>query len=195
MKHHFALATEAMQPQERPRRPETRADAGVGPGVALAVGRRGVGLGGRLETGAAPEAQEAGTGGAVEGGFVSFEAAVQLDCPPLTAAAPVRLRVVRGVVLVRDTANPDPNPTPDPNPPPAPNPAPTPDPDRDPIPTQVRRVVPDLPQVDVPACVVHGERFAELRHDAAGTPLPAPAGTHLALALSNGRDVLRDFVV
>jgi len=56
-------------------------------------------------------------------------------------------------------------------------------------------VVPDLPQVDVPACVVHGERFAELRHDAAGTPLPAPAGTHLALALSNGRDALRYFVV
>ena len=41
-------------------------------------------------------------------------------------------------------------------------------------------MVPDLPLVDVPACVVHGERFAELRHDAAGTPLPAPAGTHLA---------------
>ena len=56
-------------------------------------------------------------------------------------------------------------------------------------------MVPDLPLVDVPACVVHGERFAELRHDAAGTPLPAPAGTHLALALSNGDAVLRYFVV
>ena len=63
------------------------------------------------------------------------------------------------------------------------------------MPNQVRRVVPDLPLVDVPACVVHGERFAELRHDAAGTPLPAPAGTHLTLALSNGDSVLRYFVV
>ena len=33
--------------------------------------------------------------------FVSFEAAVQLECPPLTAAAPVRLGVVRRGVLVR----------------------------------------------------------------------------------------------
>ena len=44
------------------------------------------------------------TGGAVESSSVtrlSFEAAVQLECPPLTAAAPVRLRVVRRVVLVR----------------------------------------------------------------------------------------------
>lgn len=56
-------------------------------------------------------------------------------------------------------------------------------------------MVPDVPLVDVPACVVHGERFAELRHDAAGTPLPAPAGTHLALAFPNGENVLRYFVV
>ena len=56
-------------------------------------------------------------------------------------------------------------------------------------------MVPDLPLVDVPACVVHGERFAELRHDAAGTPLPAAAGTHLALAFSNGDAFLRYFVV
>ena len=57
-------------------------------------------------------------------------------------------------------------------------------------------MVPDLPLlVDVPACVVHGECFAELRHDAAGTPLPAPAGTHPALALSNGDAVSRYFVV
>ena len=56
-------------------------------------------------------------------------------------------------------------------------------------------MVPDLPLVDVPACVVHGERFAEVRHDAAGTPLPAAAGTHLALAFSNGDAFLRYFVV
>ena len=77
---------------------------------------------------------------------------MQLECPPLTAAAPMRLRVVR-------------------------------------------RVVPDLPLVDVPACALHGERFAELRHDATGTPLPPPAGAHLALALSNGNNVLRYFVL
>ena len=56
-------------------------------------------------------------------------------------------------------------------------------------------MVPDLPLVDVPACVVHGERFAELRYDAAGTPLPAPDGTHLELALSNGDAVLRCFKI
>jgi hypothetical protein len=60
----------------------------------------------------------------------------------------------------------------------------------------VRRVVTDLSLVDVPARVVHGERFSELRHDAAATPLPTPAGTHLALALiQNGDAVLRYFIV
>ena len=54
-------------------------------------------------------------------------------------------------------------------------------------------MVTDLPLVDVPACVVHGERFAELRHDAATTPLPAPAGTQLALALLKRRRRLAVF--
>ena len=74
-----------------PRHAETRAHAGVG-------------LGAGLDTGAA-----AGPDTAhwwcrrVEFRHtrLSFEAAVQLECPPLTAAAPVRLRVVRRVVLVR----------------------------------------------------------------------------------------------
>ena len=57
-------------------------------------------------------------------------------------------------------------------------------------------MVPDLPLVGVPACVVHtASASRSLRHAAAGTPLPAPAGTHLALALSNGDAVLRYFVV
>ena len=119
---------------------------------------------------------------------------MQLECPPLTAAAPVRMRVVRRVVLVR-VANPNPNPYHNPSPSSDPSPNPNPNLNPNPNPNQVRRVVPDLPLVDVPACVVHGERFAELRHDATGTPLPAPAGTHLALALSNGDAVLRYFVV
>ena len=89
------------------------------------------------------------------------------------------MRVVRRVVRVR-VANPDPNPNPSPLTNPNPNP-------NDPNPNQVRRVVTDLSLVDRPACVVHGERFAELRHDAAATPLPAPAGTHLAPALSKRR--------
>jgi hypothetical protein len=41
----------------------------------------------------------------------------------------------------------------------------------------------------------HGERVAELRHAAAGTPLSAPAGTHLVLGFSNGDVVLKYFVV
>ena len=80
----FNAATTAASLSSAPRA-ETRAHAGVG-------------LGAGLDTGAAAGPD---TGGAVESSSVSFEAAVQLECPPLTAAAPVRLRVVRRVVLVR----------------------------------------------------------------------------------------------
>jgi hypothetical protein len=58
-------------------------------------------------------------------------------------------------------------------------------------------VVPDLPLVDVPACVVHTASASR----SCGTPRPArrsqlpPACTHLALGLSNGDVVLKYFVV
>ena len=71
MRHHFALSA------------DVRADAGLGAGLD------------------ADAAAEPDTGGGVESSFVSFETAAQLECPPLTAAAPVRLRVVRRGVLVR----------------------------------------------------------------------------------------------
>ena len=101
-RHHFALSAETRgtrQPQERPRRAETRAHAGVGLGAGPSVGP---------DTGAAAAPD---TGGAVESSFVSFEAAVQLECPPLTAAAPVRLRVVRRVVLGLGLVTPKPKPS------------------------------------------------------------------------------------
>ena len=86
---HVARSTRQQRPRHcHPRHAETRAHAGVG-------------LGAGLDTGAAAGPD---TGGAVESSSVSFEAAVHgaaLECPPLTAAAPVRLRVVRRVVLVR----------------------------------------------------------------------------------------------
>lgn len=77
-----------------------------------------------------------------EHAVMELEAAVQIACPPLTAVAPVLLRVVR-------------------------------------------RVQPDLPFVDVPACTSShaAGRLTELWHDAAGRPLPATEGAHLALAL------------
>ena len=140
---HFALTAETRQPQEKPRAAPRRADTGVGLSVGLSVGP---------DTGAAAEAGP----GAVQLSFVSFEAAVQLECrgsrpPPPFACARCAARGTGYRWLICSQC------------------------------TSIYTVA---------ACVVHGERFAELRHDAAASPLPAPAGTHLALALSNGDAVL-----